>query len=64
MAFKTMYICSNCGSGNVYKDALARWDLKSQTWLIHILSDTVICQGCDDNEAQLESFELQMSDVE
>lgn len=44
---KIDYLCPNCGSKSVTSDANAVWDLKSQTWVIGNVFDSMYCCDCE-----------------
>ena len=38
--------CTSCGSTNVYKDALASWDIDKQKWVLASEYDSGHCESC------------------
>lgn len=49
--------CPSCGSANVAKDALAKWDAKTQSWEICGTFDNETCLDC---EAEGDEFLLRI----
>ena len=45
--------CPSCGSTDVYKDALAKWDIDRQEWVLASEYDSGHCESC---EAGLKRF--------
>ncbi len=39
-------VCAHCGSDDVTMDAVARWDIKQQTWIMSDTQDFTDCQQC------------------
>lgn len=52
------FICANCGSDNVRKDAYAYWDKTRQEWVLHGVFDNNVCESCGDDDATLEEAEV------
>jgi hypothetical protein len=46
-------VCAKCGSDDVCRDAAARWDVRSQEWLVSGVHDGATCEVCDDQDAKL-----------
>jgi hypothetical protein len=46
--------CSICGSTAVSRDAWARWDVGSQTWMLQHVFDYAYCHACDDETSLTE----------
>ena len=38
--------CPYCGSTNVFKDALAKWDIDRQEWVLASEYDSGHCESC------------------
>ena len=41
-------VCGECGSENVFHDAVFLWDLMSQRWVLGELFNYAFCKDCDD----------------
>ncbi|MBS0502194.1 MAG: hypothetical protein JSS55_00020 [Proteobacteria bacterium] len=54
---RVTFVCSMCGGNNVTRDAWARWDVKTQEWVLGDLYDHADCQDCD-GETRLIEVEL------
>ena len=39
--------CTSCGSTNVFKDALAKWDIDKQEWVLASEYDSGHCESCE-----------------
>ena len=39
--------CPSCGSTDVYKDALAKWDIDKQEWVLASEYDSGHCESCE-----------------
>ena len=39
--------CPSCGSTDVYKDALAKWDIDRQEWVLASEYDSGHCESCE-----------------
>jgi hypothetical protein len=58
MSDKVRMVCSHCGSEDVFTDAYARWDVKSQAWEIAQTFDKgAYCNHCD-GETRIEERPL------
>lgn len=60
---KKTFVCENCGSDDVRKEASAEWDVDRQEWVLASwamegLSDDVICNNCGDTNATLVEAEI------
>lgn len=40
--------CVYCGSSNILQDAVANWDVDTQQWVLHSVSDFYFCQDCNE----------------
>jgi DNA-directed RNA polymerase subunit RPC12/RpoP len=54
---RVTYVCSRCGSTNVISDALTRWDVRQQAWIVEGHYDSSECLDCE-QEAKLIEVEL------
>ena len=52
------YICKNCRSEDVYRDAWAEWDITEQQWVLQNWFDAAYCNDCD-KESDLEEIEIE-----
>lgn len=43
---KARYVCLECQSTNILRDAYAAWDFEKQEWIIHSVYDDMICADC------------------
>ena len=50
MDMKHNYVCKECGSAHLIKEASAMWDIESQTWFVDMIYDEVYCMECDTHE--------------
>lgn len=41
------YVCKQCGSDNLTKDATARWDHATEAWVLSDVFDDTFCNECD-----------------
>ena len=41
-------VCEKCGSDDVFIDALAEWDVDTQSWELGTAFDNSWCRDCDD----------------
>lgn len=41
------YVCSECGSENVRRDAWAAWDVETQSWELAAVFQAGFCDDCD-----------------
>jgi hypothetical protein len=44
---KIKMICPHCGSEDVTRDALARWSVEEQKWVVSSELDTMQCEACN-----------------
>jgi ribosomal protein L37AE/L43A len=51
------YVCSNCGSENVRRDAWATWDVETQSWELAVVFQAGFYDDCDD-VASLDAIEI------
>jgi Fe-S cluster biosynthesis and repair protein YggX len=51
------FICKNCGSDNVVRDAWAAWSPHENAWVIESVFDHAHCNDCD-RETLLKEVEL------
>ena len=54
---KCKYVCSECESENVKRDAWAAWDAETQTWEIASVFEAAWCDDCD-GKTTLEAIEV------
>lgn len=40
-------VCRNCGSGEIVRDASARWDVTAQDWSLIGVYDCTFCDNCN-----------------
>ena len=52
-----MYVCKECRSMDVKRDAWAVWDIKTQAWELLSTYDTAYCNACE-GETTLEEVSL------
>ena len=57
---KYTYVCKNCGSDDVVRDAWAAWLPELNQWVIESVFDHAHCQNCD-GETTLEKLELDLT---
>lgn len=50
MAQKHRYICASCGSSEIWRDAAAIWDNKSQSWELLEVYDDIGCNICSSSD--------------
>jgi len=43
----TEQICSHCSGTKVFLDALAKWNIVKQEWVLHQEYDHAYCRDCD-----------------
>lgn len=43
---KIIYVCAVCGSDDVTTDALARWSVDAQDWILSALLQNTDCEAC------------------
>ena len=48
------FVCSQCGSDQIVKDAWAEWDTENQCWELGSIFDHTECQGCSYDGAPIE----------
>lgn len=41
------YVCQNCGSNRVTRDAWAEWDVEMQQWSLGSIYDQAFCHRCE-----------------
>lgn len=46
--------CAACGSDDVMRDASARWDDASQSWLLSSVFDAGFCDSCEGDVSLVE----------
>jgi len=51
---KIKYICIQCGSDHVSRDASCRWNIETQQWEIANFTNFTFCHDCNDNLIILE----------
>ena len=51
------YVCSNCGSEGVTRDANAVWSTETQEWELEAVFDQAFCRDCD-GETSIKTVEL------
>lgn len=44
---KVTFVCSQCGSDDVSRDAWAEWDVDEQQWVLRAAFDHAHCHPCD-----------------
>ena len=49
--------CSHCGSSNVTRDAVCRWNVSAQKWYIVDLLDATDCEDCGGEASLMEHVE-------
>lgn len=47
---KVRMVCENCGSEDVYRDALTSWDIETQEWTIAGTLDSNGCNTCGEED--------------
>lgn len=40
-------VCKTCGGDQIYKDAMAMWDIEKQDWVLQTVYDHTDCADCD-----------------
>lgn len=45
-ALHNRYVCTQCGSQAISREAWAEWDAAAQDWIIATLFDFAHCHGC------------------
>lgn len=43
-------VCTICGSDEVTRDAIVRWDVEAQTWIISSLLEDLQCDHCGETD--------------
>jgi hypothetical protein len=43
---KITYVCTECGSDDIRKDAVVAWDVETQTWVLTSIFDNSDCCSC------------------
>lgn len=46
-AKKTSFVCSHCGSSEVFRDAWSAWDKAKQCWELSTVFDYAHCDKCE-----------------
>lgn len=41
------FVCSNCGSDQVVRDAWAEWSIRDQQWVFEEIFDHTFCPTCE-----------------
>jgi len=54
------FVCGNCGSDDVSRDAWADWDTREQEWVLRCAFDYAHCHRCD-GETRLVGVEVESS---
>lgn len=49
-------ICASCGSDDVWRDAYASWDKKTQQWVLADVYDHGFCSQCDGESSLIERW--------
>lgn len=55
---RIMFVCENCGSDLVTRDAWAEWSVDEQDWVLGAAYDYTFCHGCE-AETHLVEVELE-----
>lgn len=50
------FVCSNCGGKNVWRDATAKWNEKTQEWEMVTVHDNADCEDCQCETTLVEKF--------
>ena len=54
---RVLFICENCGSDLVTRDAWAEWDFDEQNWVLGAAFDYTFCHKC---EAETHMVEVEL----
>jgi predicted RNA-binding Zn-ribbon protein involved in translation (DUF1610 family) len=52
------FVCPDCGSHNVLRDAYAEWNEQAQEWELHGVYDNFTCDDCGENDIDPEEEEI------
>ena len=44
---KVKKVCKDCGSEDVWKDAMADWDTEKQKWVLRGTNQAEFCENCE-----------------
>lgn len=54
---RVAFVCGQCGSNDVTRDALAKWSVAEQDWVLRGVLDEATCETCE-RETSLIEVEL------
>ena len=55
---RVQFVCPDCGSTDVSRDAQAEWDVAEQRWVLFNTLDACYCEQCDEVKKYLAEAEL------